>query len=83
MRTNELARVKAKLAKPLEAQTMAVGPNQLLTVEVPSLMSGTTMLQVQRCYVWRDVEFKTAAMSCPAGEGGLSIDYRDDAGETR
>ena len=74
LRATNVAKTKARLAMPIKPQTMVVGQHQLLVVEVPSLMLGGPMLEVQRCYVWRDLEFKTSAMSCPGGEARLSVD---------
>lgn len=49
---------KAKRESPkFQYHTRGVDGNELITIDLPDY---------QRCYVWRDQEFKTASMQCPA-----------------
>lgn len=57
-------RAAAAVSKPIEPRVHKVGPNELVTVEVPSADS-LGYVDIQRCYVWRDLELRTAALSCP------------------
>lgn len=57
-------RARAETQKPLNPNVQAVGSNQLLTLEIP-VADASGFLEVQRCFIWRDMELKTAAMSCP------------------
>lgn len=54
-----------------EPRVLQAGAHQVVVLEVPQLESGV-LRSVQRCFVWRDAEFKTAAMSCP----GQDNDFR-------
>lgn len=44
--------------------TIPVNGNQIVVVEIPSKDGKYT--DIQKCYVWRDAEFKTSSMSCPS-----------------
>jgi hypothetical protein len=52
--------------KPEPQRTHQVGQNQIIAVQVP----GELWFESQKCYVFRDLEFKTSSMSCPAGATG-------------
>lgn len=43
----------------------AIDGNQLLVVDVPVLDPGSVYVDSQRCFVWRDAEFRTSTISCP------------------
>lgn len=59
--------VHVDATKPREYQrTHQVGSNQIVAVVVP----GEEWFQSQRCYIYRDLEFKTSSISCPSGEHG-------------
>jgi hypothetical protein len=64
-----------KAAAPLLPRILRAGDHQVVVVEVPSVMLGT-MIERQRCFVWRDAEFKTASISCPNDDS--SLDLSDD-----
>lgn len=57
------AKAEAALSKTPVPRTYPVGQNQLQVIEVP-VADGSGFVDVQRCFVWRDQEFKTATMSC-------------------
>ena len=39
--------------------------HDLFIIDVPSKDEASGTLEVQRCFLWRDVEYRTAALSCP------------------
>lgn len=47
-------------------RTHQVGSNQIIAIQVP----GEAWHETQKCYVFRDLEFKTSSISCPAGATG-------------
>lgn len=54
--------VAAMVKAPVEPRIVQVGEHQLVVVEVPFSEFG--LLNQQRCFVWRDAEYKTASLSC-------------------
>ena len=42
-----------------------VGGNEVVVLDIPSHAVGSTRIEVQRCFVWRDAEYKTASITCP------------------
>jgi hypothetical protein len=53
------------------AKATAVAGGEILELQIPRI--GTSgFLEVQRCYVWRDAEFRTAALNC-GGETELRL----------
>lgn len=51
---------------PIVPRTLAVGANQVQVVDIPSMVSPRMpLVATRRCYVWRDLEFKTASITCP------------------
>lgn len=67
---------------PLTPRVLRAGANELLVLDVPSV-TFETMISRQRCYVWRDAEFKTATISCPGGEAPLDLGDEGAAGTAR
>lgn len=63
-RSVRIERAQKIISKPIEPRVQKVGPNELVTVEVPSA-DRLGYIDSQRCYVWRDLEFRTASLSCP------------------
>lgn len=58
------AAAEVALSKTPVPRTYAIQGNQLQVIEIPAAdMSG--FVEIQRCFVWRDLEFKTASISCP------------------
>lgn len=57
---------------PLTLRVLQAGAHELVVLDVPSAQRGT-LVERQRCYVWRDSEFKTATISCPSGEASLDM----------
>jgi hypothetical protein len=51
---------------PEPQRTLQVGTNQLISVQIP----GQEWHSTQKCYIFRDLEFKTSSISCPAGATG-------------
>lgn len=65
-------RVKAAeeaAAQPPRVQRHAVDGGELVILQVP-VRIGRTLTDRQTCYVWRDAEYRTASLQCPAGEDG-------------
>jgi hypothetical protein len=60
------AKIAQRLAQPLEPRVIEAGPGQLLVLDIPEASIFGSSIDIKRCYVWRDSEFKTAAMSCPS-----------------
>lgn len=62
-RQERAADAEAQLSKTPESRTYRFDGNELRVVEVP-VKDGSGFVDIQRCFVWRDQEFKTATMSC-------------------
>lgn len=60
----EAADARALAQGPLQPRVLAAGAHEVVVVEIPS-EAGSGFVSTQRCYVWRDKEFRTATMSCP------------------
>lgn len=58
-----IEKAKSRLESPLEYRAKAVGPHELLIVEVP-VMNDTGFVDTQRCFIWRDGQNKTSSMTC-------------------
>lgn len=54
---------EAQLSKTPEPRTYRFDGNELKVIEAP-VKDFTGHVDMQRCFVWRDHEFKTAAISC-------------------
>lgn len=72
-RLQSAAAANAKAAAPIAPRTIQVGQHEMLVVDVPSVEFGA-FISTQRCYVWRDTEFRVASMSCPHEVSALSSD---------
>lgn len=59
------AKAEAALSKTPVPRTYSLQGNQLQVVEVP-VADGFGFVEMQRCFIFRDQEFKQATMSCPA-----------------
>jgi hypothetical protein len=72
---------KAELAsrQPPRVITHRVGNGELVVLEIPVVLS-SGFADVQRCFLWRDIELKTSSLHCPAEsdapplEGGVTTD---------
>ena len=62
--------MQARIKRPLEPRVLAAGAHQVHVVDIPSADFGV-LVSMQRCYVWRDSEFKTSSMSCPSHDHTL------------
>lgn len=54
---------EARLAKPPVPRTYSYPDGDLRVLEVP-VKDGSGFVDVQRCFVWRDHEYRTATLSC-------------------
>jgi hypothetical protein len=69
MKSNREARVQRaqdqSARTPPKVTRHKVGDNELLRLDVltPDELG---FIETQHCYVWRDAEFRTASMTCPA-----------------
>lgn len=57
------ARAQEKLAVAPVPRTYPVGKSELLVVDVP-VADGQNFVDRQRCFIYRDAEFKQSTMSC-------------------
>lgn len=57
------AKAEAALSKTPVPRVYSLQGNQLQVVEVP-VADGSGFVDTQRCFIWRDQEFKQATMSC-------------------
>lgn len=63
-RAARVAKAEAEASKPVAPRVHQVGANELVTVEVP-IADQLGFTETQRCFVWRDLEMRTASLSCP------------------
>lgn len=57
------AEAEIRLSKTPESRSYRFDGNELKVIEVP-VKDFTGHVDIQRCFVWRDQEFKTATLSC-------------------
>lgn len=51
---------------PIVPRTLQVGDNQVQVIDIPSMVSPRlSLVEARRCYVWRDLEFRTSSITCP------------------
>lgn len=62
-RAARAAQADAALAKTPVPRTYHIDGHELLVIDVPS--RDGLRVETQRCFLWRDAEFKTATMTCP------------------
>lgn len=71
-RQERAASTEAALNQTPAPRTYHVGDGELKVVDVP--VGGVTgFVSTQRCYVWRDVELRSAAISCPSAPSGMLV----------
>ena len=58
-----LAHAETQLAKPPVPRTYTIQGNQIQVVELP-VADTSGFVDQQRCFIYRDVEFKTSSISC-------------------
>lgn len=63
-RATRIAKAEERLSVTPVPRTYTIQGNQLLVVDVPT-RTNSGFAESQRCFVWRDQEFKTATISCP------------------
>lgn len=51
------------MAKPPVTKFYRIGENALQVIELP-VQDTSGFVDIQRCFVWRDAEFRTASISC-------------------
>lgn len=66
-------------AQPPKQRVQNIDGHQLITVETTIVNDG--FAEVQRCFIWRDAEYKTASMQCPA-ESQIEIPQPTDSART-
>jgi hypothetical protein len=59
------AAAEAALSKTPVPRSYRLDGNELKVIDVP-IKDSQGFLDSMRCFIWRDVEFKTATMSCGA-----------------
>lgn len=64
-RVDRQAKAELQLSKTPLPRTYIIQGSQLQVLNVP-VADSRGYVEMQRCYVWRDVEFKTASMQCPS-----------------
>lgn len=52
------------LSKTPVPRTYVIQGNQLQVLDIP-VLNNSGFVEMQRCMVWRDAEFKTVSISCP------------------
>lgn len=59
------AKIAKQLSRPLEPTHHTVGPHEIISVAVPHATEYNSV-EMQRCFIWRDAEFKTSSIACPS-----------------
>jgi hypothetical protein len=60
------AAARARADLPINPRILKVGANQVQVIDIPSMVSPkSALVETRRCYVWRDLEFRTASVTCP------------------
>jgi hypothetical protein len=62
-RQDRQAAAEAALAKTPEPRSYRFDGNELKIIDVP-VKDASGFLDLARCFVWRDAEFRTASLSC-------------------
>ncbi|MES3041787.1 MAG: hypothetical protein V4730_11650 [Pseudomonadota bacterium] len=63
-KVDRVAKAEVQLSKTPVPRTYNIQGNQLQVLDVP-VADSSGFVESQRCFVYRDAEFKTATMSCP------------------
>jgi hypothetical protein len=71
-RQQRMAETEAMLNKGPSTRTHKVDGGELRVIETP-VSEFPGIVETQRCFVWRDTEFKTASISCPQPPGGVVL----------
>ena len=58
-----MLKAEAQLAKPPVPRTYTIQGNQIQVVELP-VADTSGFVDQQRCFIYRDAEFKTSSISC-------------------
>lgn len=62
-------RAKEAAEQPPAVNRFTMEHGEFIVMRVPMLIS-RTLVDWQTCYVWRDAEYRTSSMQCPA-DGGM------------
>lgn len=57
------AKAEETLARGPQTRSYSVGAHQLVVIEAP-VKDSTGFVDVQRCFVWRDADFRQSTLSC-------------------
>lgn len=56
---------EAVVSKKPEPFVYSYTEGELRVYDVPTLAPGSALVESQKCFVWRDREFRTSTISCP------------------
>ena len=62
-RQERAAEAEVRLSQTPESRTYQIAGNELRVIDVP-VKGLIGQVETQRCFVWRDQEFRTATLSC-------------------
>jgi hypothetical protein len=62
-RQKRAEQAEAVMSAGPQIRTYRIDGNEFKLIELP-VNDGSDFIDIQRCFVWRDEQFKTAAMSC-------------------
>ena len=71
-RAQKIEKAAELINKTPKPHTYQIDSNQMVVIEVPTA-DEYGYVETQRCYIWRDAEFKTSSMSCPADQTQVPI----------
>lgn len=71
-RASRVADAETVVSKTPVPRTYRINGNELLVIDVPTRDS-LGFVENQKCFVWRDAEYKSASMQCPAGSADLQL----------
>lgn len=70
----KLQAAAAKASSPLQPRVLRAGANEVVVIDVPHVDKLLNDVRHQRCYIWRDAEYRTASISCASD---AAIDFSD------
>ena len=68
-KAERIANAEAILRANPQPRSYDIKGNQLLVIDVPT-SQGMGYVDSQKCFVWRDAEYKTTTMQCPNDSPG-------------
>jgi hypothetical protein len=70
--------VKLQISRGPEQRAYKAGAGELVVLDIPAEGPAGLFVETQRCYIWRDAEYRTATLSCPhQPEVSIADDGRD------